>query len=774
VSDSFDFAELFTDFRDEGRDQLALLDAALGALERRDAAGAGAGRAELLRGLHTLKGNAGMLGLRPLQDLVHGMETLLKHPPEALFGIAGAMQEAASAIRRAVEHAGAPGQDESLAVLAALRLPQPGDAPDTRSAAAGERAGDVVSPADPSSPPQEELPKTAAAPLADASAQPEKPASPAAALRASPAARKPAAAAASFQPGAIASPESPRVSTSPASPDISASPEAMGGSPSAGVPSASVATADSGSASPGTAGGTASPENQRGSDEAAGISLASGKPRGLESAAPRAASSEKAVGARPGAAAKSAPGGESPEEAGGVPGAASRDRPAAVASSVSGGSVAAGRTAAEGAHAEADASPEGVAERRAAEGAAGLPQASDMREEVLRVPFARLDAMLHQVGELATAAAGLEAWVAANRAELEAVGLRRAATERVEALAATVEATGRSARQLRTVPVARVFGRFPPLAGDLARAQGKQVRVVLEGEQTELDKSTADAILDPLLHLVRNAVDHGVETPAEREAAGKPPAATLWLRAVSEGEMVRIEVEDDGRGLDGEAMLRRARELGWVGPAEVPPPAELADFVFRPGFSTRADVTELSGRGIGLDVVRSTVARLRGTVEVEQGDEGGARFVLRLPLTVALVPVLFMESAGQVLAIAASDVEEATRVGSVATVGAAEVVDVRGEALAVIRPSRLFGWEAAAEPRLAVVVRRGARAAAILADRLLEQRPATIRPLPAALGSPRGVSGATLDADGRVVLLLDAGEMMQLNVDLYREGARAQ
>ncbi|HET6765226.1 MAG TPA: ATP-binding protein [Longimicrobiaceae bacterium] len=612
LSDTFDFAELFTDFRDEARDQLATLDAALSAVEG-GAVLEAAQRAELQRDLHTLKGNAGMLGLRPLQVMVHGLESVLKHPADTWRGAAADLHRAASAIRRAVEQAGTPGQDAALDALGAIRLP----------------------------------PVAAAAPIADPAVPPDTDAQQAA------------------------------------------------------VPEAS-APAES---SPRTA-RDGEPEVETGADA-------------------------------------------SPPEGHAEPTATER---------------------------EATATREdGAPDRRTGEGdGEALSDASGLREEVLRVPFVRLDAMLNEVGEVAAAVAALEQWGRDHREALAAAGLRRSLADRTEALATALEAARRSAGRLRTVPVARVFGRFPPVAAELARAQGKRVQVVMEGEHTELDKSTADALLDPLLHLVRNAVDHGAERPEEREAAGKDPVATLWLRAVPEGDTVRIEVEDDGRGLDEAALLRRGRELGWVGRDEDPGVDALAELVFRSGFSTRREVTEVSGRGVGLDVVRTVVERLRGSVGVSAAAEGGTCFVLRLPLTVALVPVLFLESAGQVLDIPATDVEEATGVDEPQRVGAAETVLVRGEALPLVRPSRLFGWGADGPVRLAVVVRRGSRGAAIHADRLLEQRPAFVRPLPAALGESRGVSGATLDAAGNVVLLLDAAALMDLNVETYRESVRGR
>lgn len=613
LSDLLDLSELFGDFRDEGRAQLARLDAVLVGLEAGQAPDE-AQRAELLRALHTIKGNAAMLGLRPLQELVHGVEDAFKRAPAPAVLPLGTLQRAAAALRRALEAAGGAEQEQAFAPLAPLRA---------------ELADALAAPA---------APAEAAETLDDAS--------------------------------------TPVFSIEPVD-AVRGAGEAPGeGGESAGAGGS--AAADAGVPSPAAGAGAVSPA---------------------------AAPASSARTPSPGDAA--------------------------------------------------------VPERRSEAGA---------REESLRIPFARLDPLLSQVDDLARGVEGLRAWMAENAQALQAAGLRRGAAERLEELDASASAVRRGATSLRLVAVERVFSRFPPLAAELARERGKRVRVELHGEGTELDKATSDALLDPLLHLVRNAVDHGVEPPDERRAAGKPETGTIRLSAAQEGDRVRIEVEDDGRGLDRAAIERRARQLGLVAEGEALDGEEVDDLLFRPGFSTRTEADEVSGRGVGLDVVHDAVSRLRGQVRVEDGDEGGTRFVLLVPLTVALVPVLFFQAAGQTFAIPALDVEETVRAGTPGRTGPAETVAVRDEAVPLVRLDRVFGWDPAPDPRFVLVLRRGARAAALGADRLLAQDAAAVRALPSALGAPRGVSGAVVDARGRVVLLLDPGEMLEMNVDLYRGG----
>lgn len=397
---------------------------------------------------------------------------------------------------------------------------------------------------------------------------------------------------------------------------------------------------------------------------------------------------------------------------------------------------------------------------------------ADGATERVRIPFRRLDELLNQSGRLAGLSLALDDLLRQHRSELRRVGIWHEVEDYSERLGRLVHEMRRSVMDLRLVPISTSFSRYPRVARDLAREQGKRVRVELQGERTELDKSTVDQVAEPLLHLVRNAIDHGIEAPEEREARGKPPEGRLLLAASQVGERVRIVVEDDGRGLDMEAIVQRARARGVIGPDEEPgSPVRL---IFRPGFSTAERESTVSGRGVGLDVVRRQVQALRGEVRVEQPESGGTRFVLNLPLTVAVTSAVLFEESGELLALPAAVVETTIRADAIERVGAADVIRRNGETIPVARPGRLFGWErgrGAGTARFAMVVRRAGGPLAITADRMLDQREVLVKHLPPFLGRPSGVTGVTVTAAGRAVFLLDPDALLDLSVETQRHGA---
>jgi two-component system, chemotaxis family, sensor kinase CheA len=523
VAESFDLGSLLGEFRDEARDQVDVLDAALLRLEREGWLDEG-GRAELLRNLHTLKGNAGMLGFSAIRDFVHVVETLLREEPsrespatlDRLFG-------GATALRRAVELAGSPGEEEAFRELTAAR----------------HRLDEL----------------------------------------------------------------------------------------------------EAGDGGPGD-----------------------GPTRSAEEPSPA------------------------------------------------------------------------------------------REEDRLRVPFEKLDALLSEVGELL---GETDAMIHATKS-----APRATAREHAVAVRHRVDRLRDAVMTLRLVPLSRVLSRFHGLARRLAREQGKEARLVLQGEATEVDKSTADALAEPILHLVRNAIDHGIEAPDVRERAGKPRYGTVRILADQVGDRVRIQVEDDGAGPDLDAVRRQADAagLGGAGLSD----AEAAELIFEPGLSTRTDVSTVSGRGVGLDVVRRRAQTLRGTLTVERPAAGGTRFVMVLPLTVAIVPSLVFEAAGETVAFPAVAVVRTIPLDRIERVGPGEFVRDGEGLLPVVDLAEVFGWPVGRPGDFGVMVRHGPRGAVVRAARLVDQRDLVVKALPAFGARPTGVSGASALPGGRVILVLDPADVIEL------------
>ncbi len=321
---------------------------------------------------------------------------------------------------------------------------------------------------------------------------------------------------------------------------------------------------------------------------------------------------------------------------------------------------------------------------------------------------------------------------------------------------------------------------------DLAEAVRKQVVVELAGEETELDKSVIEKIGDPLLHLVRNAIDHGLEAPAARQAAGKPVTGRVRLEASQQGGSVYIEVSDDGRGLDRERILSRARAHGLVGAGETPSDQEVFALIFRPGFSTAETVSEISGRGVGMDVVKQNVEALGGSLAIRSEAGRGTRFLIKLPLTLALLDGQVLRVGNQVYVLPLVSITESVQPapGSVHTIeGALEVIVVRRETLPMLRLGRLFGVPAGADDPtegIVVIVEHEGRRSALLIDGLLGQQQVVIKSLEAHFRKVDGVAGATILGDGSVSLILDVPGLIALarpgavrDVSMAGAGARA-
>jgi two-component system chemotaxis sensor kinase CheA len=318
-----------------------------------------------------------------------------------------------------------------------------------------------------------------------------------------------------------------------------------------------------------------------------------------------------------------------------------------------------------------------------------------------------------------------------------------------------------SVMRVRMLPISFVFSRFPRMVRDLAQRLGKQIELTLTGEQTELDKTVLEKIGDPLVHLVRNSVDHGIEKPDVRKASGKTPAGHLRLDASHRGGNICVEVSDDGAGLNPARILAKARSRGLIGPNDMLTDAQACELIFLPGFSTAETTTDVSGRGVGLDVVRRNVKELGGSIEVRNDPGRGARFVITLPLTLAIVDGQSIAVGRQNYIVPLISIIESLQIkqGSLNRVaGRGEVFVFRGDYVPVIRLHDLFGVEPRSrqlDEGLIVIVEGDGRRVGLFVDDLLGQQQVVIKSLETNYGHIDGVSGATILGDGSVALILD-------------------
>jgi two-component system, chemotaxis family, sensor kinase CheA len=322
----------------------------------------------------------------------------------------------------------------------------------------------------------------------------------------------------------------------------------------------------------------------------------------------------------------------------------------------------------------------------------------------------------------------------------------------------------------RMVPIETVFRKFPRLVRDVAGNLKKEVDLVLLGEDTELDKTMVELIGDPLVHLVRNSLDHGIEAPAVREQAGKPPRGTIRLEARPEGDQIVIIICDDGAGMDPERIGRKAVEKGLVTPERLRSlsPREILDFIFLPGFSTAEQTTDLSGRGVGMDVVRTNLKKLSGSVGIDSHLGQGTTVELRLPLTLAILPVLLVQVREEVYALPLRSVVETAQIDPmhVHRVEGSEVLCLRGETLPLLRLDQLFTprpgpSEAGEQDQKVVILGVAERRIALLVDHLLGQESTVIKPLGPYLHGCSSLAGATVGGDGRVRLVLDPAGLLE-------------
>jgi len=312
------------------------------------------------------------------------------------------------------------------------------------------------------------------------------------------------------------------------------------------------------------------------------------------------------------------------------------------------------------------------------------------------------------------------------------------------------------------IPVEKVFKKFPRIVRNLARELGKEVELLIFGEETELDRSVVDEIGDPLIHLIRNALDHGLETPEERTAAGKPAKGTVVLSATHEGNQIVISIKDNGRGINPDKVARKALEKGLVTDEQLAAMGtrEILDLIFLPGFSTKEQTTDLSGRGVGMDVVRTNIRKLNGIIEIKNEVGQGSEFILRLPLTLAIIQSLLVQVESEIYSIPLSAVIETIKVQQSVfhQVGGQEVLKLRDSVLPLVRLHRLFGCQGESLSRdtcYVVVVGVAEKRVGLVVSRLMGQQEVAIKSLGSFLANLPAIAGSTILGDGSVALIVD-------------------
>jgi two-component system, chemotaxis family, sensor kinase CheA len=330
--------------------------------------------------------------------------------------------------------------------------------------------------------------------------------------------------------------------------------------------------------------------------------------------------------------------------------------------------------------------------------------------------------------------------------------------------------------KIRMVPISQIFSRFPRLVRDLSKSLKKQIALTIEGESTELDKSVIADLLDPLIHCVRNSIDHGIEEPGTREKAGKSPTGNVTLRAGNEGNMVVIEISDDGRGIDVESVRKKAVKDGRIHEHKILSEIEAHNLIFEPGFSTSKTVTDVSGRGVGLDVVRKQIEKLSGTVSVWSEPGQGSRFTIKLPLTLAIIQGLLVRVGKNVFAIPVSAVMETmkVRLEEIRRIDNYEVFNLRDDIISLVRLHTLFHIESpvdAATQYIVVVGSKGPRIG-ILVDSLIGEEDVVIKPLKDKFTKSPGIAGASILGDGTVSLIIDVTQLLELGMRIGMEERR--
>jgi two-component system chemotaxis sensor kinase CheA len=387
-------------------------------------------------------------------------------------------------------------------------------------------------------------------------------------------------------------------------------------------------------------------------------------------------------------------------------------------------------------------------------------QGRRQQDPFIRVETERLDKLLNLVGELVISRTQVLELAAQlpNDSRAALLHLDRVTTELQYATSS-----------LRMVPIRQVFDRFPRMVRDLAQAEGKPVDLHISGQETELDRSIVNELGEPLVHLIRNAIDHGLEPPEERQAAGKPRAGRLEIVARHEGSHIVIEIADDGRGIDLERIRLKAVDRGLLDPEATPSEGELLDLIFQPGFSTADQVTDISGRGVGMDAVRAAIQSLNGTVELQSKYGQGTKISIKLPLTLAIIKALMVGVKKEIYAIPIQAVQENILVQKdrIKTIQGRWVITLRNRVLPLLDLADYLhlGQTTEKESLPVIIISAGEEQVGLVVDELLGQQEVVIKTLDSQFASLPGIAGATILGNGHVALILDVANLVQHNLE---------
>ena len=322
--------------------------------------------------------------------------------------------------------------------------------------------------------------------------------------------------------------------------------------------------------------------------------------------------------------------------------------------------------------------------------------------------------------------------------------------------------------KIRMVPINQIFSRFPRVVRDLQRDLNKKIDLVIEGEDTELDKSVVEDLLDPIMHCIRNSVDHGIEAPEARTAAGKPETGTILLKASNEGNQIVIEIKDDGAGIDVEKVRRKAVDRGLIHPDKAVTEQDAFNLIMQPGFSTADKISNISGRGVGLDVVKTMINNLKGTISINSAKGKGTSFIIKLPLTLAIIQGLLVRVGKEVYSIPIANVIESQciNISEINHIDNYEIMNVRNEVISVLRLSRLFGIPETvkSDECYIVIVGTQEKKIGVMVDALIGEEDVVIKPLKDQFTNSPGIAGASILGDGSVSLIIDVGQLLELGV----------